>query len=163
MTSSPTDPPPSSSTDPPSTSYCPSVPISLYRELAEELRDTQAQLNFFKAQNQQLLQQNQQLRLEAANILGSTRKLEAIAVERTEKNQSATPKSKQEGHFQVFPAQKPEFFAIHAASHQASEVSSRSMGSWRWVAIFSIVALLAFGIGFLAVPSLMTLMKGNNR
>lgn len=56
--------------------YAPSVPISVYRELATELKTTQSTLDSLTQQNQQLLRQNQLLRneihrfVEAAEQLG---------------------------------------------------------------------------------------------
>ncbi len=52
-----------------SSSYSPSVPISVYRELATEMQATKAMLQAVNAQNQQLLQQNQQLRHELDRIV----------------------------------------------------------------------------------------------
>lgn len=49
--------------------YCPSVPISVYRELAGELQTTQSQLDSVKSQNQRLLKQNQQLRQEIQTLI----------------------------------------------------------------------------------------------
>lgn len=49
---------------PPTSNYAPSVPISVYRELAAELKATQALVDSLKGQNQQLTQQNQMLRQE---------------------------------------------------------------------------------------------------
>lgn len=47
-----------------STGYAPSVPISVYRELAAELKTTQAMVDALTAQNQQLAHQNHVLRQE---------------------------------------------------------------------------------------------------
>ena len=44
--------------------YSPSVPLSVYRELAVELQAAETMLDSLNAQNQQLAQQNQQLRQE---------------------------------------------------------------------------------------------------
>lgn len=44
--------------------YAPSVPISVYRELAAELKATKARVDSLNGQNQQLMQQNQVLRQE---------------------------------------------------------------------------------------------------
>lgn len=44
--------------------YSPSVPLSVYRELAAQLQTAEARLNSLKAQNQQLAKQNQHLRQE---------------------------------------------------------------------------------------------------
>ncbi|MFN5854821.1 MAG: hypothetical protein ACK456_02795 [Pseudanabaenaceae cyanobacterium] len=45
-----------------------SVPISVYRELANELQTAQAKLSFFQLQNEQLMRQNQQLIQSFENI-----------------------------------------------------------------------------------------------
>jgi len=52
-----------------SQSYSPSVPLSIYRELAAELQVTQTKLNSLNAQNQQLAKQNQQLRQEIEKVV----------------------------------------------------------------------------------------------
>ncbi len=49
--------------------YSPSVPISLYREVAAELQTAQAMLESLKTHNQQLVQQNQQLRREVETVV----------------------------------------------------------------------------------------------
>ncbi|MBW4617337.1 MAG: bZIP transcription factor [Desmonostoc vinosum HA7617-LM4] len=51
--------------------YSPSVPISVYRELAAELQATQTRLNALTAQNQQLVQENQLLRQEITKVVQS--------------------------------------------------------------------------------------------
>ncbi|PSR17877.1 hypothetical protein C8255_10255 [filamentous cyanobacterium CCP3] len=59
----------------------PSVPISVYRELATELRATQAMVDSLNQQNQQLTQQNQVLRQEMIRFADSaTRLKQAIEV-----------------------------------------------------------------------------------
>lgn len=52
-----------------SSSYSPSIPISIYREVSAELQTVQSQLDTLKTQNQQLTQQNQQLRQELENVV----------------------------------------------------------------------------------------------
>lgn len=64
---------------PPNNAYCPSVPISVYRELSAELQAAQAMLEVLNNQNQQLLQQNQQLRQEIDKVVQSTQNLQQIA------------------------------------------------------------------------------------
>lgn len=49
--------------------YSPSVPLSVYRELATQLQSTQDMLDSLKAQNQQLAKQNQQLRQEIEKVV----------------------------------------------------------------------------------------------
>jgi hypothetical protein len=51
------------------TGYAPSVPISVYRELAAELQATKTLLDSLNNQNQQLTQQNQQLRQELERVV----------------------------------------------------------------------------------------------
>jgi hypothetical protein len=53
----------------------PSVPISVYRELATELRATQAMVDSLTQQNQQLTQQNQVLRQEMIRFADSAARL----------------------------------------------------------------------------------------
>lgn len=52
-----------------SNNYSPSVPISLYREVTAELQAAQAMLDSLKTHNQQLIEQNQQLRREVETIV----------------------------------------------------------------------------------------------
>jgi len=53
----------------PASGYAPSVPISVYRELAAELQATKTLLDSLNNQNQQLTQQNQQLRQELERVV----------------------------------------------------------------------------------------------
>ena len=49
--------------------HTPSVPISVYRELAAELQSTKATVDTLKVRNEQLIQQNRQLRQEIQNFV----------------------------------------------------------------------------------------------
>jgi len=55
--------------------YAPSVPISVYRELATELQATKAKVEALAAQNQQVMRQNHQLRQEIHRFLQATEQL----------------------------------------------------------------------------------------
>jgi len=66
---------PVSSGDSSSGRQTPSVPISVYRELATELKATQAMVDSLTQQNQQLSQQNQTLRHEMLNFVESADRL----------------------------------------------------------------------------------------
>lgn len=61
------------------TTQAPAVPISLYREVANELQTTKTDLHSLKAENQHLVQQNQQLRLEIERVVQSTLHLRQLA------------------------------------------------------------------------------------
>ncbi len=63
----------------PSNSYRPAVPISVYRELAAELQAARAMLEVLNNQNQQLFQQNQQLRHEIDKVARATQNLQQFA------------------------------------------------------------------------------------
>ena len=54
------------------TNYAPSVPMSVYRELAAELRTNKAVIDSLNSRNQQLIQQNQFLKQEIHNVVQAT-------------------------------------------------------------------------------------------
>lgn len=56
-------------------SYAPSVPLSVYRELAAELQATKAMVDSLSAQNQQLAHQNQLMRQEIYRVVQTTLQL----------------------------------------------------------------------------------------
>lgn len=58
--------------------YSPSVPISVYRDLATELHASQAKLDSLSAQNQQLVQENQLLRQEIKKAVESVLRLQKL-------------------------------------------------------------------------------------
>lgn len=64
---------------PTTTAHSPSVPISLYREVVTELQTTQGMLKTLQTDNQQLMQQNQQLRLEIERVVQSSLRLRQVA------------------------------------------------------------------------------------
>jgi cobalamin biosynthesis Mg chelatase CobN len=90
-------------------SYAPSVPISVYRELAAELQSTKTTVDSLRSQNQQLAQQNQRLRQELQKLAQSAvqtqqvvEALPAIAIdpltqEAILQSDSIAPKSQPEG------------------------------------------------------------------
>lgn len=62
-----------------STHYAPSVPMTVYRELAAELRANQAVIDSLNSRNQQLLEQNQRLKQEIHNVVQATLSLGQVA------------------------------------------------------------------------------------
>jgi hypothetical protein len=54
------------------TNYAPSVPMTVYRELAAELRANKAVIDSLNSRNQQLLNQNQMLKQEIHNVVQAT-------------------------------------------------------------------------------------------
>lgn len=62
-----------------SKNYAPSVPISVYRELADQMQANQTREELLKAENQQLTRQNQQLRQEIKKLVESAIYLQQVA------------------------------------------------------------------------------------
>lgn len=59
--------------------YAPSVPISVYRELAAELHTARTMMAAMSSQNQQLIKQNQHLRIEIERVVQLSLQLRQIA------------------------------------------------------------------------------------
>lgn len=59
--------------------YAPSVPMSVYRELATELRANKAVIDSLNSRNHQLMQQNQRLKQEIHNVVQATLSLGQFA------------------------------------------------------------------------------------
>lgn len=91
-------------------SYSPSVPISLYRQVANELQEAQAAMESIKVQNKQLVEQNQQLRLEIERVVQSALHLRhlADAYQPIQPQPEAEPQPDLEIHFEAPPAPKPQ-------------------------------------------------------
>lgn len=58
--------------------YSPSVPIAVYRQLAEELNATQTSLKYTEQKNEQLTQENQELRQELAHLIKQGEQLKQL-------------------------------------------------------------------------------------
>lgn len=164
----------------PGNGYAPSVPISVYRELAAEMQASQALLEFLKTQNQQLIQQNQQLRQEINQLAQSALYAQQLANSFEFESQvpyklpqvKAQPVPPSEPHLESapdLPAILPdssqftsdELFAEQQESSDRRsalpEKASESGGSWLILAIvFLIVILFAGAGGFLVIRSLTT-------
>lgn len=159
-----------------SKNYAPSVPISVYRELAEQMQANQKRVEFLKAENQQLTRQNQQLRQEIQKLVESAIYLQQVAnsfepvttppiVQKREPvpfgSAMGPPGATELPPVLVDPAsnalkdktllteREEGRYRRPSPPEAASEVS----GIWLAVAIFLIV-IFAFGAGFLIVRPL---------
>lgn len=147
-------------------SYAPSVPISVYRELADQMQANQADLEYLKAQNQQLSRQNQQLRQEIQKLVQSAIYLQQVANSFEPVTSLPTPQKTpvpatrlvtppvltepDEATDELLLTEQEEGRYRHPSPPEAAaEVS----GIWLAVAIFLIV-IFAFGAGFLIVRPL---------
>ncbi|MBW4581375.1 MAG: hypothetical protein KME42_17535 [Tildeniella nuda ZEHNDER 1965/U140] len=160
--------------------HAPSVPISLYREVATELKATQTKMESLAQQNQQLTQQNQQLRVEIERVVQSALQLRQTADAHLPANQllvnqlPTVPTALQglELHFQPPaampmtaagvvekpepPAQKPLFTEQEGKLRQsASKERSAEMGGWWLAIVICFIVISAFGTGFFIVRPLL--------
>ena len=158
-----------------SNSYCPAVPISVYRELVAEFQQTQAQVASLRLENQQLVKQNQQLHQEVEHLFRSAQKLQQlVTVERqTGSKMSVSPvirQSQKRTKAPLLPLEKPistaigvqlqprdEQQIIEISPFQGSGESSKNKevnGWWLAIAILAIIGT-ALGAGFLLVRPLL--------
>lgn len=89
--------------------YSPSVPISVYRDLASEVKEKQVILESLKQQNQQLIQQNQQLRGEIEQLVRSVVRLQQIAHAYEPSSIAVTPLSSPRSVSQEGVRSEPQF------------------------------------------------------
>ncbi len=168
-----------------SNAYCPSVPISVYRELAAELQSAQAMVDSLSTQNQQLLKQNQQLRQEVEKVLQAAQHLEEVVaaftpltgVESRRRPSVRQPEPRPAANVPVVefppppqqksePASAPyrETLVIEQEDTRSRRTSSSSEGlsdvnGWFLIVAIVLIVLTAFGTGFLIVRPLLN----NNR
>ena len=149
-----------------------SVPISVYRELAAELQATQAMLDTVHAKNQQLTQQNQQLRYEIDRFVQSALRLRQVAEPTQSSNPSVSPAvaqsvhtSEPESNFEDMaaklraanPVMSEELFTEEPARPQQISKTAKPKdlgGVWLTLTIAAII-VTAFGAGFLVVKPLL--------
>jgi cobalamin biosynthesis Mg chelatase CobN len=159
------------------------VPISLYREVATELKAAQAKMESLTVQNQQLSQQNQQLRVEIERVVQSALQLRQTADAHLPANQlpahqaSVSPSALQglELHFQppaaptnASNAVTPEALETGATAPRslfteqegklrqaASKERNAEMGGWWLAIVICFIIVTAFGTGFFIVRPLL--------
>jgi hypothetical protein len=125
----------------PTYAYSPSVPLSLYRELAAELQAAQVKLDSLNAQNQQLAKQNQQLRQEIETAVQSVLHLQQV-VKQEPTNLVYSEK--------LFTEQEQGRYRRPEPPESPSQISGWGLA----IAILLIIAT-AFGAGFLIVRPLL--------
>ncbi len=169
------------SVPPTASGYAPSVPISIYKEVAAELQTTKAAMDALKTQNQQLIKQNQHLRQEIEKAVQSALMLRQatgtmpvvtevppvpqshhavvpdLELEDIEIDYQAPvppPPAKFLGIDSPFPKEQlvyEEDSKPRRPMKLESEASKSELGGW-WLAIAIImIVLTAFGAGFLLV------------
>jgi hypothetical protein len=146
--------------------YAPSVPISLYREVVGELQTAKSSVAFLHTQNQQLLEQNQKLRVEIERVVQSALHLRQLADHHPFSAGSEAEKEIDlELHLDV-PASKPapprptvksggveRLFTEQEAQPRRtpqSETSTELNGGWL-ILVICLIVFSAFGVGFFVV------------
>ncbi len=150
----------------------PTVPMSVYRELAGELQATKTQLDNLKQENQHLYQQNQSLRLEISKLSQSVERLESILSEEQQPSSS---------HFQTtdvyhshdwnldreptanyFPQSSEETLFTEQTDYYPREgeenSDSKEVNAWNgWlvIAISLMIIVIFSGIGYMVMQPLM--------
>ncbi|MBC6481902.1 MAG: hypothetical protein GDA56_33210 [Hormoscilla sp. GM7CHS1pb] len=148
-----------------SAGYAPSVPISVYRELATEMQASQTKVELLKAENQQLIRQNQQLRQEIQKLVESAIYLQQVANSFKPvtsrpialKREPVPPPvpSDFSGTLASAPKDKILLAEQEEGRYRRPEPPSRAVsGIWLAVAIF-LIAIFAFGASFLIVRPLL--------
>lgn len=100
--------------------YSPSVPISIYRQMAAELEATKAQMESVNAHNQHLQQENQQLRLEIDKVVQSTYRLQQVVSSFQPYTPTAAPRTAGHSTFGMqppYPSQSSH--GVHAAGNES--------------------------------------------
>ncbi|MFP4006497.1 MAG: hypothetical protein ACLFV6_00620 [Spirulinaceae cyanobacterium] len=147
-----------------SSTYRPSVPISVYRELASELQHKEEQLKALQVQNQQLLQHNQRLHQEVEKLGAWAQKVQQLTHAydphgRAKEQPSvvnATPPS-----LEPQPVATPEPPAVvpspptaNTKNQNTSGESSRDVSAWLLGIAVALIILVCFGLGFLVMRPL---------
>lgn len=156
-------------------SYMPSVPLSVYRELALELQATQETIDALKSQNQQLARHNQHLRQEIEKVVQHVSYLQQVVdttvanqieIDRPEREYQVKPKRSPSGRVghqgsvvtKTSNGHPPEVVAVEEVEvenyHHRSQPDATRMNGWGMAIAVSIVVVTAFSTGFLMVRPL---------
>ncbi|NBD34157.1 MAG: hypothetical protein GVY17_14620 [Cyanobacteria bacterium] len=146
----------------------PTVPMSVYRELAGELQTTQRQLDGLKQNNQHLHQENQALRLEIKKLVQSVQQLETTLNDwdQHSSSRSTQPTLKQEETYYYTP---PSSAQEHWLSHQPApsprkEETRQNEGEingWFVIAALVMIIFTFSGIGFMVARPLLNQSSQN--
>jgi hypothetical protein len=161
----------------------PSVPISVYREVSSELQSTQTSLNSLKVQNNDLVQRNQQLRLEIERVVQSALYLRQLAdttlqegISDTDTFSSPVVEASLTAETLAQPAHLNHPSAVPPAKNALKQLAgfpgklftgqpnqatstiqseAKEIGAWWLVLVIGMIIVTAFGTGFLIVRPLL--------
>jgi hypothetical protein len=146
--------------------YRPSVPISVYRELASELHRKDEQLNLLQVQNQQLVQHNQRLRQEVEKLGAWAQKVQELTASYDAHGkpiERPTPPVAQPSLIE--PQPQPPVSPQPSVAAKAEEKPERrpaqtetqsDVSGWLLGIAIALIILVCFGTGFLIMRPLLT-------
>lgn len=140
-------------------SYSPAVPLSVYKELAAQLQAAQTQLHLLDAENQALVQQNQQLRQEVdkavQSMLHLQQRVNATAVDRYTTSQShATHRNTKAKSNKTVKQYTEQEQGRHR--RRVPPASATEMNGWGLAIAILMIVASAFGTGYLLVRPLLS-------
>jgi len=140
----------------------PTVPMSVYRELAGELQTHKNQINDLKEENRQLNQENQSLRSEIRNLMQAVKKLENTLNYWEEKPHFQPRQSpiynREENTAYEFPQLDKEQWLSHQeeTNHKITKDDENSeINGWLVAAIIVMIVFTFSGIGFMIARPLL--------
>jgi hypothetical protein len=157
----------------PNLSNVPSVPISVYKELAAELQATRAMIESLNNRNQQLAQQNQAIRQEVERVVQASFNLQQVVDFVTAPEAGINPtiadldaaalrspqqtRMPMEGNQLLFE-ESDRLFTEEPSRPQRvvkTQKKPKDLGNYGILVTVLIVVLAAFGLGFVAVKQLL--------
>lgn len=144
----------------------PSVPLSVYRELAGELQAARAHANVLKGKNQQLRQYNQELRQEIDSLIAVTDRMRALAqrpeqdLGQKEVSLPLPPLAFENAHVGTPQAASSEMARETARTPErasAAKAERLEKSGWGLAGVTLAIALLFAGLGFMALRPLESL------
>ncbi len=166
-------------------SYSPSVPLSVYRDLASELQTVRANLNSLSTQNQQLVQENELLRQEVSKAVESILHLQKLVDSQPKVSyyqapppsshnsqpQAKRPMTEPSAKKQVFRPRPlvvtneveidiPNLQSVYVEEQEANyylqdEPEPSQLHSWWFIVAILFIIVMGFGAGYLIVRPLL--------
>jgi hypothetical protein len=116
--------------------YAPSVPLSVYRELVEELQATQARVGTLDAQNRELVKQNQQLRQEIERVIRYAQHLQEVIAAQDAPTPSPLPKPPAAGD------DKQQIIEVESDRSRYASQSNSDGGINGWVLAIALIIIV---------------------
>jgi hypothetical protein len=133
----------------------PSVPMSVYKELAAELQATRAMVDSLNQKNQQLQQQNQTIRQEVERVVQASFNLQQIVEFTNPVVAAAEPFARSTALDPLLSNQWHTEEPSRPYKIPKEPKQPRDLGNFGVALTILVVVLTAFGLGFVAVKQLL--------